>query len=62
MPERVATPRSAVLALTTLALIAFAANSVLGRAALGSGSIEPASFTAVRLAAGALVLALLLRG
>jgi drug/metabolite transporter (DMT)-like permease len=61
MPERVATPRSAVLALTTLALIAFAANSVLGRAALGSGSIEPASFTAVRLASGALVLALLLR-
>ena len=43
-------------ALTAASLIAFAANSVLCRLALGAGSIDPASFTSVRLIAGALVL------
>lgn len=46
--------------LTTLTLIAFAANSVLGRMAIGSGDaalIDPASYSAVRLASGALMLA-----
>ncbi|MFN0242981.1 MAG: DMT family transporter [Planctomycetota bacterium] len=38
---------------TMLALAAFAANSLLCRAALGAGSIDAASFTAVRLASGA---------
>ena len=41
------------------ALIGFAANSLLTRAALGAGRIDPASFTALRLATGAATLALL---
>jgi drug/metabolite transporter (DMT)-like permease len=43
-------------------MIAFAANSVLGRMAIGSGDlplIDPASYSAVRLVSGALMLALL---
>ena len=39
--------------LTTLALLAFAGNSILCRMALGSQAISPAGFTAVRLGAGA---------
>lgn len=46
-------------ALTTLALLAFAGNSLLCRLALKQTSIDPASFTSVRLGSGALVLALL---
>jgi drug/metabolite transporter (DMT)-like permease len=46
---------------TAFALIAFAANSVLCRLALGEGLIDAASFTTVRLVSGALVL-LLVRG
>lgn len=42
--------------LTTLALIAFAANSVLCRLALGHGMIDAAGFTSVRLLSGAAVL------
>jgi drug/metabolite transporter (DMT)-like permease len=41
-------------------LLAFAANSVLARLALGADRIDPASFTAIRLASGAVVLWLLL--
>ncbi len=37
-------------------MIAFAANSVLCRLALGQGSIDPTAFTAIRLLSGALVL------
>ena len=48
-------------ALTGAALIAFAANSLLCRAALGPGVIDAGSFTAVRLGSGAVVLALLAR-
>jgi drug/metabolite transporter (DMT)-like permease len=48
-------------ALTSLALLAFAGNSLLCRLALSRGVIDPASFTTIRLAAGALALALLLR-
>ncbi len=44
-----------------LALVCFAANSVLARVALRSGDIDPASFTAIRLLAGALFLVLLVR-
>ena len=43
-------------------MIAFAANSVIGRMAIGSGDtplIDPASYSAVRLVTGALMLALL---
>lgn len=45
-----------ILALTTATMIAFAANSLLCRAALRGGAIDAASFTAIRLASGALVL------
>jgi drug/metabolite transporter (DMT)-like permease len=47
--------------LTLLALIAFASNSILTRLALGPRSIDAASFTLVRLAAGALMLAFIVR-
>lgn len=53
--------RARVLGLTALAMVAFAANSLLCRLALRSASIDPASFTAIRLAAGALVLLLIVR-
>ncbi len=49
--------RTALLAAT--ALLGFAANSLLCRLALRSGEIDAASFTAIRLASGAAVLALL---
>lgn len=39
-----------------LALMAFAGNSLLARLALRDGGMDPASFTAIRLASGALVL------
>lgn len=42
-------------------LVAFAANSVFCRLALKDGVIDPASFTVVRLASGALFLLLLIR-
>ena len=48
--------------LAPLALLCFAANSILARLALRTGQIDAASFTAIRLAAGALALWLLLRG
>lgn len=52
-----------MLALTiAVALVCFAANSLLCRLALAGGRIDAASFTAVRLATGAIVLALLARG
>ena len=49
--------------LTVLALVGFAANSLLCRAALAGGGrlIDAASFTGVRLVSGAVVLAVLLR-
>ena len=43
---------------TILALIAFAANSVLCRVALRDGAIDPASFSTIRFASGALTLLL----
>jgi drug/metabolite transporter (DMT)-like permease len=49
------------VALTALALIAFAANSILTRMALAPGHIDAATFTAVRLVTGALALAALVR-
>jgi drug/metabolite transporter (DMT)-like permease len=47
--------------LTALALLAFAGNSLLCRLALAGAHTDPASFTAIRLVAGAVVLALLVR-
>jgi drug/metabolite transporter (DMT)-like permease len=49
--------RTAVL--TALSLVAFASNSILCRLALAGHEIDAASFTAVRLASGALVLGVL---
>ncbi|MFN0157785.1 MAG: DMT family transporter [Bacteroidota bacterium] len=49
--------RAALLA--TLALIAFAANSILCRLALGARLIDAGSFTLVRLLSGAVILAIL---
>jgi drug/metabolite transporter (DMT)-like permease len=48
-------------ALTLLALIAFASNSILTRMALGGRLIDAFSFTSVRLAAGAAMLVVLVR-
>lgn len=45
--------------LTALALLAFAANSVLARLALGGGGIDAAGYTGIRLASGALMLVVL---
>ena len=47
--------------LTAFALIAFAANSILCRMALGNGAIDPASFSTVRLVSGAVVLWLIVK-
>lgn len=47
--------------LAVVALLCFAANSVLARFALRAGAIDPGSFTAIRLAAGAVFLAILAR-
>lgn len=47
--------------MTLVALVSFALNSLLCRAALGSGLIDATSFTLIRLAAGAAVLGLLSR-
>lgn len=48
-----------ILALTCLALLAFAGNSLLTRAALSQSLIGAGSFATIRLAAGALMLAAL---
>lgn len=48
-----------ILLLTTIAMIAFAANSVLARLALADGTIDPASYTTIRIVAGALMLMVL---
>ena len=50
-----------IATLTTLAMLAFAGNSLLCRAALKHSGIDPASFTTTRLVAGALILWLLVR-
>jgi drug/metabolite transporter (DMT)-like permease len=47
------------LILTALAMMAFAANSVLCRMALGDGHIDAASFTSLRVMSGALALAVI---
>jgi drug/metabolite transporter (DMT)-like permease len=60
-PARADPVSPATAALTFLALIAFASNSLLTRLALGSHQIDAATFTAIRLGAGAVVLAFLVR-
>jgi drug/metabolite transporter (DMT)-like permease len=51
-------PALATAGLTAVAMLAFAANSLLCRLALQHGRIDPASFGAIRLVAGALALVL----
>jgi drug/metabolite transporter (DMT)-like permease len=53
--------RPRVFLLTVLAMLAFAANSLLCRAALKHTAIDAASFTAIRIIAGALALGLIVR-
>ncbi|NMG30358.1 EamA family transporter [Aromatoleum evansii] len=50
-----------IASLTLVTMIAFAANSVLCRLALQHTSIDPASFTVIRLVSGAVMLAILLQ-
>jgi drug/metabolite transporter (DMT)-like permease len=54
-------PALRVLALTTLAMLAFAGNSLLCRLALAQTRIDPGQFTAVRLLSGAATLAVIAR-
>ena len=53
-------PQLKVYTLTSVAMIAFAGNSLLCRFALKNTTIDPASFTSVRLLSGAVALWLLL--
>lgn len=53
--------RARVASLTALAMLAFAANSLLCRAALRDTCIDAALFTAIRLGSGALMLAAIAR-
>ncbi len=46
--------------LTAIAMLAFAANSLLCRMALGAGIVDAASFTSIRIVSGALMLGLLI--
>jgi hypothetical protein len=55
MTQRASTITARTLLLTVLAMLAFAANSLLCRLALGQGLIDAASFATIRIFAGALV-------
>lgn len=61
MVDKIHRPRLQVLILTVLAMVAFAANSIFCRIALGKDLIDPASFTSIRLLSGVLALSLLLQ-
>ncbi len=50
-----------IAVLTALAMLAFAANSILCRLALRDGDIDPASFTFIRMLSGAIVLWVIVR-
>lgn len=50
-----------IACLTAVSLVAFAANSILCRLALGAATIDAASFSTIRLLSGALMLVLLTR-
>ncbi len=59
--ERGSPPNLDTIALTAVAMLAFAANSLLCRLALLQASIDPASFGSIRLASGAITLAVAVR-
>lgn len=50
-----------VIVLTAVAMLAFAANSLLCRLALQQRNIDPASFASIRLVSGAIMLAVIVR-
>lgn len=54
-------PPARIMFLTSLAMVAFAGNSLLCRVALKQTSIDAASFTAIRLISGAIMLWLVVR-
>jgi hypothetical protein len=49
-----------IVVLTLLAMVAFAANSLLCRLALRNTGIDAASFTSIRIVSGAIVLSLII--
>jgi drug/metabolite transporter (DMT)-like permease len=53
--------RARTVILTAVSMTAFAANSVLARIALLGATVDAASFTTIRLASGAVTLALIMR-
>ena len=53
--------RARLIVLTSLAMIAFAGNSLLCRVALRETDLDAASFTAIRLASGAFMLGIVVR-
>jgi drug/metabolite transporter (DMT)-like permease len=57
--ERAGVSAASTVALTAMAMLAFAANSLLCRMALGHHLMDAASFAAVRVITGAVVLALI---
>jgi drug/metabolite transporter (DMT)-like permease len=59
-PTHRGVPAGRTLTLTCLTMLAFAANPLLCRMALGGHHIDPASFTAIRITAGAATLALIM--
>ena len=48
-----------IFLLTALTIMAFAANSILGRTALEDGAIDASSYSLIRLGSGAIMLAIL---
>src|SRR5262249_24281852 len=56
-----ATKPMRIVIITSLTLLAFAANSILCRLALGGNLIDPVSFATIRLVNGALALAIVSR-
>ena len=60
-PNAASAPSARIGLLTFIALVAFAGNSLLCRLALTRTTIDAASFTTIRLVAGAVVLLLLIR-
>jgi drug/metabolite transporter (DMT)-like permease len=59
--ERAGTPDLHTVILTSAAMLAFAANSLLCRLALQLKGIDPASFTSIRLVSGAITLAVIVQ-
>ncbi len=59
--ERNGQPTFQAIVLTAVAMLAFAANSLLCRLALQQRGIDPASFASIRLVSGALTLAVIVR-